>query len=122
MDIAGWIEKYEHLWRTPGTDDLAALFTVDATYRMSPWSDPAVGLPAIAELWEDEREDADEPFTMSSRVLAVDGSTAVVRVEVDYHASGNRWRDLWVLEFDADGRCAAFEEWPFAPEQPDGRG
>ena len=44
-----------------------------------------------------------------------------MRVAIDYHASGHRWRDLWVLEFDGDGRCASFEEWPFAPEQPDGR-
>jgi hypothetical protein len=34
----------------------------------------------------------------------------------------SRWRDLWVLRFDADGRCTAFEEWPFVPDQPDGHG
>jgi hypothetical protein len=43
-----------------------------------------------------------------------------VRVEVDYAASGDRWRDLWVVEFADDGRCRVFEEWPFAPEQRDG--
>jgi len=42
-----------------------------------------------------------------------------VRVAVDY-ATGNRWRDLWVLTLDDAGRCRAFEEWPFAPKQPDG--
>jgi hypothetical protein len=31
-----------------------------------------------------------------------------------------RWRDLWVIRFDDDGRCVAFEEWPFAPRQRDG--
>ena len=40
------------------------------------------------------------------------------RVEVVY--AHERWRDLWVLRFDDDGRCRAFEEWPFAPDQPDG--
>jgi hypothetical protein len=24
---------------------------------------------------------------------------------------------LWVIHFDAGGRCVAFEEWPFWPEQ-----
>jgi hypothetical protein len=33
-----------------------------------------------------------------------------------------RWRDLWVIRFGDDGRCVAFEEWPFAPPQRDGHG
>jgi hypothetical protein len=28
------------------------------------------------------------------------------------------YRDLWVITLDADGRCSAFEEWPFHPDQP----
>lgn len=56
---------------------------------------------------------------MTSSIVAVEGSVAVVRAEVAY-ARGEIWRDLWVLEFDEDGRCRAFEEWPFAPEHPDG--
>ena len=120
MDVADWVARYERLWRTAGTDELGTLFTVDATYRASPWAEPVVGLAAIEQLWEDERDTADEPFTLLSQVVAVDGATAVVRVAVDYLATGHRWRDLWVLEFDSDGLCASFEEWPFAPDQTDG--
>ena len=58
---------------------------------------------------------------MSADVVAVDGETAVVRVSVDYdRPDGGRWRDLWVMRFAEDGRCSSFEEWPFAPGQPDG--
>ncbi len=78
------------------------------------------GLAAISELWEAERVSADEAFTMSSEVVAVDGDVAVVRAEVEYAASGTSWRDLWVLRFATDGRCSSFEEWPFAPDHPDG--
>lgn len=118
-DVERWVEAYETLWRSSGTDGLAEVFTPDATYLPSPWASPVRGLAALAEFWEAEREGPDEAFTMTSRVLAVEDRTAVVRVEVDY-AEGERWRDLWVLMFDAEGRCAAFEEWPFAPDQPDG--
>lgn len=53
--------------------------------------------------------------------VAVDGDTAVVRVQVDYaRPESGRWRDLWVLRFATDGRCVHFEEWPFAPDQPGG--
>lgn len=121
--VQRWVDRYEGAWRTPGTDELGRLFADDATYRVSPWARPVEGLAAIAALWEDEREGPDEPFTMASEVVAVDGDTAVVRLAVDYlRPGGTRWRDLWVLRFDADGRCVAFEEWPFAPGQDDGHG
>ena len=63
----------------------------------------------------------DEAFTFTWELVAVDADTAVVRAAVDYGAPvASRWRDLWVLAFAADGRCHTFEEWPFAPDQPDG--
>src|SRR5215218_7809604 len=96
--MSQWVDRYERAWRTTGTEHLDALFAPDATYRPSPWSTPIEGLDAIAAFWEDERDGADEDFTMSSEVVAVDGSTGVVRVAVDYAApSVGRWRDLWVL-------------------------
>ena len=42
------------------------------------------------------------------------------QVFVEYADPPQPWRDLWVLEFAEDGRCSAFEEWPFAPKQDDG--
>jgi len=120
-DIEHWIVAYERAWRSAGTDLLAALFTADVSYWPSPWSEPVVGQQALATFWDAERDGPDEPFTMVSEVLAVDGTTAVARVAVDYlRDPGERWRDLWVMQFAADGRCSAFEEWPFAPDQPDG--
>jgi SnoaL-like domain len=119
--VEQWVAFYERLWRSPGTELLAELFVPDASYLASPWAQPIQGLEAIAAFWEAERVGADEVFTMSSDVVAVDEATAVVRVLVKYGAAGNKpWRDLWVLRFAADGRCVWFEEWPFAPGQPDG--
>ena len=119
-DVEQWVEGYVRLWRTPGTGGLAELFQPDATYLPSPWATPITGLDELAQFWDTERDSADEAFTMSSDVVAVDGSTAVVRVSVDYGApDGGRWRDLWVIRLAPDGRCSSFEEWPFAPAQPD---
>ena len=119
MDRTGveqWVERYERLWRTAGTDTLSDLFHPDATYLASPWEEPVTGLAAIAEFWEAERDGADEAFTMASELVAVDGDAAVVRVVVEYaDAAVGPWRDLWVLHFADDGRCTSFEEWPFAP-------
>lgn len=124
MDRAGverWVAAYEAAWRSPGTARLAELFTPGVEYRPSPWAAPIVGLDALGGFWEAEREGPDEGFDLRSEVVAVDGPTAVVRLAVDYlDGPGGSWRDLWVVTFEPDGRCSAFEEWPFAPDQPDG--
>ena len=115
------MEAYEGAWRSSGTDQLAELFSPDVTYLPSPWAPALQGLAQLARFWEAERDGPDEQFVLSSEVVAVDGSTAVVRLSVEYQGPDtSRWRDLWVLRFAPDGRCGTFEEWPFAPGQPDG--
>jgi hypothetical protein len=118
-DLAAWVAGYERLWRTAGTDGLRELFTDDATYSPAPWDEPLRGLEAIATFWDSERDGADEAFQLTSEIVALDAGVGVVRVAVDY-ASGSRWRDLWVVTLADDGRCRAFEEWPFAPRQRTG--
>jgi ketosteroid isomerase-like protein len=118
-DVEAWIARYERAWRTAGTEPLRDLFREDATYRMSPYATPATGLAEIEALWERERAGPDEPFEMRHEVVAVDGDTAVVRVEVEYgEPRPGEYRDLWIVRLDPDGRCREFEEWPFWPGQP----
>ena len=119
-DVDVWVSGYERAWRTSGTELLAGLFTDDVHYRPSPWREPSVGLAALSRAWAEGRDGPGEEFTMTYEVVAVDGWLAVVRVAVTYRLPLRRWRDLWVLRFTGDGRVAAFEEWPFAPDQPDG--
>ena len=115
-EVDNWIAAYERAWRSAGTESLADLFAEDGSYRMSPYEEPARGLEQIAALWEREREGADEGFEMRHEVMAVEGDTAVVRVEVEY-ARGTEYRDLWVIRLDPDGRCRDFEEWAYWPDK-----
>jgi ketosteroid isomerase-like protein len=120
-----WVAGYLAAWQAPGTESLSTLFTPQATYLPSPWATPVAGRSALAAFWDDERDGPDEDFTFTHEVVAVDpeARTAVVRAEVAYAGpSSGAWRDLWVIRFADDGRCAAFEEWPFSPDQPDGHG
>lgn len=115
--VTKWIADYERAWRTPGTAPLRDLFANDASYQQTPYDAPIAGLIDIASMWEEEREGSDEVFTMTSEVVAVEGDTAVVRAQVEYgDPAGQEYLDLWILCFDADGKCAVFEEWPFWPE------
>ena len=116
--VTDWVAAYERAWRSPGASALAGIFTPDATYRQGPYDEPITGLPAIAVMWEAERDGPDEVFRMTSDVIAVDGDAAVVRVEVRYGDPVHQeYRDLWVLRFADDAHCAWFEEWPFWPGQ-----
>jgi SnoaL-like domain len=115
---AAWITGYETAWRSEGTAILGRLFTHDATYQPAPFDDLLVGLDAIAEFWEAEREGADEVFTLSSEIVATQGATAVARLEVVYgDPPQHTYRDLWIITLASDGRCRHFEEWPFHPAQ-----
>ena len=115
-EVRDWVSRYERAWRTPGTAELGTLFAPDATYQTAPFAKPFRGLEDISAMWEAERIGPDEQFTMSSDVVAVDGNTAVVRVHVRYGPPKEQeYRDLSMVRFDDQGRCAAFEEWPFWP-------
>jgi ketosteroid isomerase-like protein len=116
--VERWLVAYEEAWRTPGTAALAGLFTPGAVYSQGPYEEPVTGLPAIEAMWEAERDGPDEDFQMASEIIAVDGGTAVAQVEVRYGVPVHQeYRDLWVMRFSADGRCARYEEWPFWPDQ-----
>jgi hypothetical protein len=118
-DVDAWLAGYERAWRAPWTSELHRLFSADASYLTAPFDPPIIGAAAIADFWEREREGPDEQFTMTSEIVAVDGHTAVARVEVKYAAPpATHYRDLWVMRFDSLGRCRAFEEWPFWPDRP----
>jgi hypothetical protein len=113
-----WITAYERAWRSAGTRALGQLFTADASYRAAPFDDPIIGLPAIERFWEDERDGPDEVFDLSSEIVAVQGDIGVARLEVVYPGPPRHtYRDLWIITLTEDGRCWAFEEWPFHPGQ-----
>ena len=114
--LLGWVEGYERAWRTAGTDGLGDLFTDDAEYLGSPYDVPVVGLAAIGEMWDEDRNGPDEVFTMTAEVVACQGDTGVARVQVRYgDPLVQEYLDLWVVSFAADGRARRFEEWPFWP-------
>lgn len=119
QDFARWIDGYERAWRTPGTASLVELFAPDATYVAAPFDPPLQGLTAIATFWEAERDGAQEAFALRCDPVAIEGDVGVARVEVHYGDPPPRvYRDLWIVRLDSEGRCVAFEEWPFFPGQP----
>ena len=118
--VAQWLKAYMHAWETYAPEAIGDLFTEDATYSFHPYDEPVVGRQAIVESW---LKDPDTPGTFEAtyRPIAVDGDVAVVNGRSRYFSDASRreltkeWDNLFVIEFDKDGRCRSFREWYVAP-------
>jgi ketosteroid isomerase-like protein len=107
--VVAWIDAYLDAWRSNDVIRIGALFTEDATYAYHPWDDPLRGRDAIVEDWLKE---PDEPGTWEAhyRPLFVEGDRAIVTGETRY-VDGETYSNLFVVDFDGNGRCRAFTEW-----------
>jgi hypothetical protein len=111
-----WVDGYIDAWRTEDAQGVERLFTENACYRRSPYEESEVGHDAIKAFW---LADAGETFSVKAEPVAIEGQTAVVRLQVNYSGSVQQeYRDLWLLEFADDGRVSDFEEWAYWPGKP----
>jgi hypothetical protein len=121
--VAAWLDRYSQAWGTYDPDDIGALFSEDAVYFYNPFDEPVRGREAIVASW---LEDPDEPGTYegSYRPLLVAGDQAVARGYSRYlNTNGtvaDEYDNLFLLAFDADGRCAEYREWYM--QKPDTEG
>jgi ketosteroid isomerase-like protein len=108
-EVQRWLDAYVDAWRSNDAAAIGALFSDDAEYRYHPYDDPQRGREAIVAGW---LEEPDEPGSWEAAYapLLVDGDRAVATGETRY-ADGRTFSNLFVLAFDADGRCREFTEW-----------
>ena len=111
-----WLQAYMHAWNTYSPVAIGDLFTDDATYSFHPYDEPVVGREAIVAAWLKD-PDATGTFEADYKPIAVDGNVAVVNGRSRYFKDSSRteltkeWDNLFVIEFDTDGRCRSFREW-----------
>lgn len=112
--IESWLSAYRHAWETDDPDDVAALFTEDATYSPWPFSKSWEGRDTIVAKWI-ERGDSKNPWRFDSEVLAVEGDTGVIKGLTTYLAHDDEAEDaysnIWVVKLAPDGRARSFAEW-----------
>ena len=120
-----WLQAYGRAWESKDPAAAAELFSDDATYRETPFDEPARGRESIAEYWA--RVTArQEAIRFCHEVLMVAGDMGIAR----WWASFRRIRSgtpveldgVFVIRMDADGRCEEFREWWHLREQGPERG
>lgn len=110
-----WLHAYGRAWETKDPEAAAELFSEDASYRETPFEEPARGRGAIAEYWSSVTS-GQEGVRFDYEVLAVEGDVGIAR----WWASFGSLRlgtpveldGIFVVRMDAEGeRCEEFREW-----------
>jgi hypothetical protein len=118
MDRAGfqdWLDRYVDAWRLNDPVAIGDLFSLDARYAFSPFDDALRGRNAIIEAWLDD-PDPSGSWQADYEPLAIDGDVFVghgrTRYLTDDRTDIDReFANVFVCQFDADGRCTEFTEY-----------
>ena len=114
--VVAWLKSYMHAWETYSHEAIGDLFTDDATYSFHPYDEPVAGRQAIVDAWLKD-PDAPDTFSANYAPIAVDGDLAVINGRSTYFKDSSRtemtkeWDNIFVIQFDKDGRCRSFREW-----------
>ena len=109
-----WVAGYRRAWKTDDPGDIAALFTEDATYSPSPFSESWRGRDAIVDEWIKRGDSAALP-AFEHEIVAADGPVGVITGLTTYHATDTTpetvYGNLWIVHLAPDGRATSFAEW-----------
>ena len=113
-DFDVWLERYLAAWKSDDPEQIAALFSEDATYSTLPFREPKRGRDAIVAWWISQGDSRNE-WRFERERLVVDGKTAVVQGLTTYAAADDQpeavFSNIWVIRLDPSGRANYFAEW-----------
>jgi hypothetical protein len=107
-DMDAWVEKYVAAWRSDTPLDIAALFSVAATYHEEPSQATWTGHDAIVAGWQARSAGQHGDWTFDWDVLSQVGGSAVVTGVGRYVELGD-FDNLWTVDLDETGRCTEFD-------------
>jgi hypothetical protein len=112
--LDSWLQAYGRAWENRDPTAAAELFSEEATYRETPFDEPARGPEAIAAYWT-RVTSGQEGIRFGHEVLIVSEDMGIAR----WWASFTNTRSgtpvevdgIFVIRMDADDRCEEFREW-----------
>jgi hypothetical protein len=111
--VQRWLDGYITAWSSYEPDTIAALFTRDVRYEPEPYH-TLIGRDAVVAAWLSDQDPAGS-WDAFYEPVAIDGWLAVATgISRYYGADGEEqaiFHNLFLLEFDPDGRCRHYREW-----------
>jgi len=113
--VALWLSNYVDAWKSYDPKAISDLFSEEAHYYHSPYSEPIEGREAIVANWLDDRDKAGT-YSGEYRMVAYNGNVAVANGRSSYFESDGKtlvreYDNIFVMEFDDLGKCKVFKEW-----------
>lgn len=113
-DLEAWLARYKAAWEGRDADAAAALFSEDARYYETPYSEPFEGPKGVHEYWSRVTADQRDVDFESAAIGVVDG-TGIARWSVQFKLASNgasvELNGVFLLGFGADGKCRELREW-----------
>jgi ketosteroid isomerase-like protein len=114
--VQRWLDAYVAAWKCYDAAAIADLWSEDAAWHY-PFQVRAVGRESIVAEWLSERDAfVGEKFDAHYEPVAIDGQTVVAHGRTVFFDSATgavdtAYDNVWILRFDAEGRCSEFHEW-----------
>ena len=104
---AQWIERYRRAWETGDPEEIADLFTPDASYRSSVFRQPYLGRDAIRAYWQRGAGSQREVAVVMGRPVVTPARVAVEwwTTMIDPDDGEITLPGCLLLRFAPDGRC-----------------
>ena len=112
--LQAWLQQYGAAWEARDPAAAGRLFSERAIYHEMPFDAPMQGRAAIEDYWRKVTA-GQRDVKFEYRVIAVNGNTGVAHWSATFEqaadGAGAALDGVFVLEFDASGRCSALREW-----------
>jgi steroid delta-isomerase len=121
--LVQWLEGYKAAWGLRDADRAAALFTPDATYQDEAFSPPHAGTQGIRDYWSKVTA-GQRDVQFSYTVLSVKGDTGIVHWHARFTVADTQATieldGVFLLAFEASGKCRSLREWWHLKSTPAG--
>ena len=112
--LTQWLEGYKAAWETRDADKAAALFTPDATYQDEAFTPAHVGAQGIKDYWTKVTA-GQRDVKFQYQLLSVKGNTGIAHWAAQFAVADTpatiKLDGVFLLEFDAGGKCRSLREW-----------
>lgn len=113
--VTAWLQAYIQAWKSYDEKAIGELFSENVIYSYHPYRESVRGRDAIVDLWI---KDSDPQGTYDGyyEPLLIEGDRAVTHGRSSYFEEDGKtlkteFDNIFVLQFDEQGRCAEYSEW-----------
>jgi len=111
-----WLDAYGRAWETRDPAAAADLFTEDATYQETPFTEPVRGRPAIHEYWRQATQSQCD-VRFGYEILSVAEDRGIARWWVSFTVPAQAQQvqikldGIFLVVMAEGNRCKDFREW-----------